>query len=66
MLANWCVILYSMMILECWWHCCSVDSSMVVTLACLLKICMMCLAERRFKFEDVGGCIWIADDAGIF
>ena len=23
--ANWCVILYSMMILECWRRCCSVD-----------------------------------------
>ena len=42
MLASLRVILYSMMILECWRRCCSVGRprsrcwSMVVTLACLL------------------------------
>ena len=40
MLASWCLILYSMMILECRRRCCSVGRSrfwsMVVTLACLL------------------------------
>ena len=37
MLASWCVILYSMMVLECWRRCCSVGMSrcwsMVVKLA---------------------------------
>ena len=40
MLASWCVIMYSMMILECWRRCCSVGRfrcwRMVVTLACIL------------------------------
>ena len=54
MLASWCLILYTvynMMILECRRRCCSVGMSrfwsMVVTLACLLQLCMMRLAERR-------------------
>ena len=51
MLASWCLILYSMTILECRPRCCSVGRSMcwsmVVTLACLLQFCMMRLAERR-------------------
>ena len=59
MLASLCVILYSMMILECWRRCCSVGRSrcwsMVVTLACLLKLCMMCLAERRCTVSS----LWI-------
>ena len=29
MLASWCLILYSMMILECWRRCCSVGRSML-------------------------------------
>ena len=51
MLASWCLILYSMMILECRRRYCSVGrsrcGSMVVTLACILYLCMMRLAERR-------------------
>ena len=57
MLASWCLILYSMMILECWRRCCSVGRSrcwsMVVTLACLVWLCMMCLAERRCIISSV-------------
>ena len=57
MLASWCLILYSMMILECWRRCCSVGRSrcwsMVVTLACLVQLCMMCLAERRCTISSL-------------
>ena len=66
MLASLCVILYSMMILECWRRCCSVGRSrcwsMVVTLACLLKLCMMCLAERRCTVSS----LWILEAVAVY
>ena len=75
MLASWCVILYSMMILKCWRRCYSVGRcrccSIVVTLAYSISIVVVHdvsggAALYFFKFVDIGGCMWIPDVAGIF